>query len=128
MVVDEVISKLHGFYSPLILRALEIAAAPISGHVQRLREKGFRSEFSKRLDEALTKFADRFTEEKLKPLVERTGRPMAELAQEEHILPELRPQILALRDIAVALSELEISHFPVWWSWLMEDLKSEGLV
>jgi len=126
--VDEVISRFHGFYQPLMFKALDIIAAPTSQHVQQLRVKGFRSEFSARLDKALTKFADRFTEEKLKPLVEATGRPMGELAQESHILPELRPQILALRDVVVALSELEVSHFPVWWGWLVEDLRSEGLV
>jgi hypothetical protein len=126
--MDAVISHLHGFYQPLMLRALDIIAAPTSQHVQQLRAKGFRSEFSARLDRALTKFADRFQEKHLYHLVGTTGRPIAEVAQELHILPELRPQILALRDIAVTLSELEISHFPVWWGWLVEDLKSEGLV
>ena len=126
--MDEVISRFHGFYQPLMFKALDIIAAPTSQHVQQLRVKGFRSEFSTKLDRALTKFANRFTEEALKPLVEATGRPMGEIAQEVHILPELRPQILALRDVAVALSELEISHFPVWFGWLVEDLRSEGLV
>jgi hypothetical protein len=128
MAVDEVVSKLHGFYAPLIFRAVDIASSPVSGHVQRLREKGFRSPFSGRLDRALTQFADRFTEEALKPLAEKSGRPAGEVAQEVHILPELRKHILAVRDIAVALSELEVSHFPVWWAWAVEDLKSQGLV
>lgn len=126
--MDEIIFRLHGFYQPLIYKALDIIAAPTSQYVSQLRRKGFRSSFSQRLDYALTKFANRFTEEALKPVAEKTGRPMNEIAQELHILPELREQILAVRDILVALSELEISHFPVWWSWLMEDLKSEGLV
>jgi DNA-binding Lrp family transcriptional regulator len=113
---------------PLLKQAINLVHAAVGGQVERLREEGFESEYTAKLDRALNRFTDRFIALPVDVVKAHPGRSVKELEQETSIIPEMREDFEKLRDIVIAISEMEKYHFPRWLRWLAEDLKAEGCI
>ena len=120
--------KLHELFHPYILEILEEYHKPIAVLINQKRELGLRGDFSRRLDRALERFASRFERVPEELKLGKTGVELEEIEQRTSIITGLYPEVHAFRDFVCALSECEPFHFPRWWSWLVEDLKAEGLI
>jgi hypothetical protein len=119
---------LHGFFHPLLRRILDVVHAPIKPQLEMLRREGFESVWVESLDRALRRWLSRFEKIPDEVIAKYPGRPLSEIAQETSILPELKQDFEKICDIIVVACELEKYHAPRWFSWLVEDLKAEGVI
>jgi hypothetical protein len=121
-------TALHGIFHPLIRRMVETVHGALAPFLVVKRKAGLQSEFSKKLDRALQRWVSRFDKVPEEIVNANPGVPVSELAQRTSIIPELQPDAHAVADIAVVLSDLEKTHFPRWFAWLVEDFAGEGLI
>jgi len=119
---------LHGFMQQLLFRGIDLIHSTIKPNLERLREEGFESPYTIKLERALRRFVDRFDASYVDRVAAEVGRSKAEIAQELSVIPELKAQFEKIADIVVVLSEMEKYHLPRWIKWLAEDLKVEGCI
>lgn len=126
--MEKELEILHGFAGKLLIKYLHIVHEVIYPHLEKMRQIGFESEFTRKLDRALDRFVLRFQGIPQELRSSAPGRPESEIAQETSILPELKEDFRKIADIVVTIAEMEKYHFPRWLSWLFEDLKKEGVI
>lgn len=113
---------------PMLRLATRVLMGQVEHYVTLRRAVGFRSDFNRRLDKALSRWVERFKQVPEEWKQAKTEEERTEIEQQTHIIPDLAQDAEAVRTIVMGLAEIEIAHFPEWFRWLMQELKTEGLI
>jgi len=128
MSMEESLKSLHRAYYPMIRKLVEMAHDLFKPNVELHRKRGFRTKFNRKLDNALARFAKRFSEFPNEWRKIKNSNELAHLQNISGIILSYEPLVQAARDLALAGAEIEIALFPKWFSWLIEELEREGLI
>ncbi len=106
MTEDAVQRGLHAAFGPLVFGSLSSTRAKLAPLIALKRGFGWRSERTRKFDEALGRFARRVDVE----------------------FPEFSRPIENLRDLMLVFADLERHHFWRWLGMLFDALESEGVI
>ena len=120
--------RLHDLFHPLMRELVGRTSSELAGLIEQKRALGWRSDFTRSLDRALSRFVSRFGRIPDEVLERFRGMERNEIEQRTSIIPGLHDEIEEACDLICVLSDLEVVHFPRWFGWLIEELKVEGLI
>jgi len=118
----------HRTFYPLISKLIETAHSIYKSAIADHRTRGFRSEFNRKLDEALAGFAKRFLEVPKEWYEADNPKDRAHWENISGAVPSYEPLVQKARDLALVGAEMEIALLPRWFSWLIEELERKGLI